>query len=162
MSRLRKARNQRTNRLPKARNQRMSRPPKARNRPTSRLILPPSRGCGLPESRRESAIFLPRLMTDLSPFWKSASHPQILMLARKRQRLRKEFSITSSASFFTNGCTTSSKQPACNPARDNHELTRMDTNYGFLCHSERSEESQFSFLNPTAAGIVRDVSLRST
>src|SRR5437660_772916 len=39
------------------------------------------------------------------------------MLARRRQRLRKGFSITSSASFFTNGCTNGNKRLACNLAK---------------------------------------------
>src|SRR6266403_2524517 len=65
------------------------------------------------------------MKTDSLQFWKSVSHLQMQMLPRRRQRLRKDFSITSSASFFTNGCTTGNKRLACNLAKDNHELTRV-------------------------------------
>src|SRR5262249_29122685 len=56
-------------------------------------------------------------MMDLLPFGKSVSRPRIVMLAKRRQRLKKGFSTTRSALFSTNGCATGSKQRVFNSAK---------------------------------------------
>src|SRR6266436_5121213 len=45
------------------------------------------------------------------------------MPARRKQRLRKNFSITNSESSCTNGCTTASRLPGWDPARVDLSVT---------------------------------------
>ena len=81
---------------------------------------------------KDAVAFLnPGEISDFSPSGKNGliailekrERLQTQILARKKQRLKKDFSTTSSELFFTNGCTTGNKRPACKLARDNYELT---------------------------------------
>src|SRR5215475_4001235 len=68
------------------------------------------------------------VLMDSLRFWKSENPSEMRVPARKRQRSRREFLRTRSASFSSNGCAIASKQQGWNLRRGDDAFdTRVET-----------------------------------